>query len=139
MKDFYVERRKDNDITIRYLSRERLPEELLRILDNETVPYGYRDKEPSAALLYLIVLAKGNDKARILAQNLRQFEKRARNIAAHEIVSVTDSWLKDKTGFNSAEILKMLKDLYSLSVTTPRDAWNSYDKLNEEIISCLAF
>ncbi|NLX91725.1 MAG: hypothetical protein GXZ07_09105 [Firmicutes bacterium] len=45
----------------------------------------------------------------------------------------SESWLKNKTGFDSAAILKMLKEFYSLSVNTPQEAWNSYDKLNRAI------
>lgn len=116
----------------RRLIRDRLTQELKQILDSSFGGY-YRDTELCAANLVPIIMAKGEDRAKIIADNLRLFEQKARNIAAHEIVSVSESWLKEKTGFDSAAILKMLEEFYSLSVNTPRYAWNSYDELNHAI------
>lgn len=116
------------------LSRRKLPPELLQVLDLAFASNGgYRDTEPCAANLCLLIAAKGEEKAASIAKKLRSFEEKARNIAAHEIVTVTEKWLKQKVGYNTSEIFKMLKDFLALTIPVPRDAWDSYERLNEEI------
>lgn len=53
-----------------------------------------------------------------------------RNIAAHEIVSVSDRWLMKETGFDSEGIYKKLRKFFLLIYAVPSNAWNSYDELN---------
>jgi|GEM_PF-871359 len=117
------------------LSRDLLPQDLLEILDNAFG--GYRDTPPSAAPLLPIIIKKGDVRVSQTAIKLRDVEEMARNIAAHEVISISDPWIKQRTGYESAEILKMLKEFLSYCAPIPKDAWNSYDKLNQEIISTL--
>jgi len=66
-----------------------------------------------------------------------QFFKFAENISrrksiclcAHEIVSITDDWIKDRCGMNSKEIMDKLKYLASEAGI----AGSSYDKMNQII------
>ncbi|MGI6705947.1 MAG: type III-A CRISPR-associated CARF protein Csm6 [Clostridia bacterium] len=117
------------------LSRTLLPPGLLAVLDDEYSPWGYKDSPPSAANLAPLISAKGDMEARALAKKLREIEENARNLAAHEIVAVTDKWIADRTGHTTEEILKMLKDFLSMCAAVPRDAWKSYEQLNETIIN----
>jgi hypothetical protein len=117
------------------LSRKLLPPDLLKVLDDKfSWTDGYKDKEPSAANLYPLIEAKGESDAVDIAAKLREFEGKARNVAAHEIITVTEKWVKEKTGYYTDELLKMLKDFISLCISFPKEAWSSYDKLNEAII-----
>ncbi len=114
------------------LARDALPRELQIVLD-EAFKEGYRDKEPSAAVLYPFIQARGRKKVIYLARRLRNFEGDVRNIAAHEIVAVTEEWIKEKVGLGTADILKMLQDFLSCCISFPQDYWNSYDELNRAI------
>lgn len=118
------------------LTRNLMPDEVLNILDKEYESVGgFKDSDPCAANLYPLIVAKGDKKAGDIASALRLFERNARNIAAHDVVAVTEDWIKDKTGFEASEIFKMLTELFSLTVgKIPKDAWDSYDRLNDAII-----
>lgn len=63
-----------------------------------------------------------------------QIEQKVRNVAAHEIVSVTDEWFKKNTGKSANEIMKLIKDLFRLAgVRAQKDDWDSYDIMNQKI------
>ncbi len=71
--------------------------------------------------------------------DLRDVEKKARNIAAHNIVHVDDSWIKEKTGYRSKEIIdKIHKACGYTSMNTGCCDWNSYQKMNEDIASTIS-
>ncbi len=42
-------------------------------------------------------------------RSLREVESKVRNMAAHEIVSVTDDLIKGKTGYSANKIMKTIK------------------------------
>lgn len=143
MFELYLENKCNIDIESYYtgkqkakLSRSLLPPDLLQVLDQEYASNrGYEDMEPCAANLYPLVVAKGDSKAREIATKLRSVEQKARNIAAHEIVAVTEAWLKARVGFGSQDVFTLLKDFLTLSIAIPRNAWDSYECLNETIIA----
>ena len=67
--------------------------------------------------------------------NLREVEGTVRNIAAHEMVSVTDDVIKDKTNFSSNAIMKKIEKVFSYTDLDIKDEyWNSYDLMNQLII-----
>lgn len=73
-----------------------------------------------------------------LSNNLREVEKELRNRAAHEIISINEKKFTALTGKSPKEIMEDIKKAISytdigLDFTDP--AWNSYEKLNEIIIS----
>lgn len=76
-----------------------------------------------------------------LVCDLRDVETAVRNTAAHEIVSITEEYLKTKTrniknGLTSKEIFKMLKEMCVYAGLPGGDKiWNSYDEMNNIIIS----
>ena len=118
------------------LCRELLPRDLLDALDN-AFDQNYRNSEPSAAVLLPLIELKGEPQVIQLANELRDVEKEARNPAAHEIVSISDKWFKNKTGYDSNEILKMLKKFLSYCTAVPKNAWESYENLNQRIYDLL--
>ncbi len=75
-------------------------------------------------------------------RQLRDAEMDVRNVAAHEIVSVTERWVREKTkrgsneGFTPQQIFRLLKKLYGYAGLPGGDeVWKSYDKMNELILS----
>ena len=61
-----------------------------------------------------------------------------RNMAAHQIVSVTNDWFIENTKKNAEEIMDLLKYLVEKSgILVSEGAWDSYDLMNEQIISQL--
>lgn len=61
-------------------------------------------------------------------------ESRARNTAAHEIVSVTDEWFKEKTGKTAHEIFAIIQFLVKRAgICVKNEDWESYDRMNELI------
>jgi len=65
-------------------------------------------------------------------------EKNIRNLAAHQIVSVTEQSVIDKTGKSSQDIMNIIKYLIvQAGVGARKDDWDTYDKLNQMIITAL--
>ena len=65
-------------------------------------------------------------------------EKNIRNLAAHQIVSVTEQSVIDKTGKSSQDIMNIIKYLIvQVGVGAGKDDWDTYDKLNQMIITAL--
>ena len=58
-----------------------------------------------------------------------------RNMAAHEIVSVTNDWFKDNTKKTAQEIMNILQYLVKKAgIVTDQEAWNAYDQMNDAIM-----
>ena len=69
---------------------------------------------------------------------MTEVESKVRNVAAHEIVSVTDEWFRIRTGKNAEEILNLLKYLIQKAgIHAKKEDWQSYDRMNEKIVQCL--
>lgn len=61
----------------------------------------------------------------------RGIEEAVRNIAAHNLVSITDDWIKSKCGCNINQIVKKLKSLVVISgIKVTSDSWDSYAAMN---------
>lgn len=59
-----------------------------------------------------------------------------RNMAAHEIISVTDDWFRKNTKKSAEEIMDLIKYLVKKSgIDSSKGAWSSYDQMNTAIIS----
>lgn len=90
----------------------------------------------SVHLVSIITELSENDNLKKLVKELRAVEKNIRNLAAHEIVSITDDIIKQKTGFSSKGIMDRLKKCFSYSgIHVKKEYWNSYDDMNEMIIA----
>ena len=67
--------------------------------------------------------------------NVRSVEENIRNLAAHEIVSVTEETIVVLTGFSSEKIMAMIKELFNYTgISIRKEYWNSYDEMNTEIL-----
>ncbi len=75
-------------------------------------------------------------------KTITEIESQVRNIAAHEIVSVTDQWIREKTEGTASsawDIFKIIKQLtgYAGIAAEKSQAWDSYRIMNEKIIEAL--
>ena len=70
-----------------------------------------------------------------LISNLRLVEEKIRNTAAHDIVSVTEKVIEERTGFSAEKIMKMIQKLFSYTgIKVKKEYWDSYDLMNQEIL-----
>ena len=66
---------------------------------------------------------------------LRSVESNLRNLAAHQIVSVTDITLKEETGYTGKQIMDMIKKSFAYAeLSVKREQWESYEDMNRVII-----
>lgn len=86
-----------------------------------------------------IIQAKCEDK--LLAQRVNELvevEHKLRNIAAHNIVSVTQEWVKERTGKTVDETIWIIKYICEcVKINTRKENWASYDLMNEQILKAL--
>lgn len=70
-----------------------------------------------------------------MTTQIREIEKDVRNISAHNLVSITASWVKKYSGYTPEEIYGFLKNyVKKLRWNIKKEDWNSYDAMNEIII-----
>lgn len=115
--------------------------EILKILDEKFKSNGGFKCGPvySVQLAELIVCKCDNPQIKQSVQDIIAIESKVRNLAAHEIVSVTDEWFQSNTGKTVKEIMKIIKDLVRMSgINATEKDWASYDTMNEMIIKLLA-
>ena len=71
-------------------------------------------------------------------RKIHNVERKMRNPAAHEIVSITDEKIKIETGMKSKEIFNAIKWLVDEFIfrdnKSQNTLWDSYNKMNKEII-----
>ncbi len=71
-----------------------------------------------------------------ICAKLREVEKQVRNLAAHQIVSVTEEGFKKKTGLLPSDVSSLIKELCKYSTLNIKDSyWNAYEDMNEYIIN----
>lgn len=100
---------------------------------------GFRGGVVYSSHLNAIVKAKCSDvRLANRVQELVEVEQKVRNIAAHQIVSVTPEWIKEKTGKSTIQIMDMIKSISEkVEINTKKEYWRSYDVMNDKIIEAL--
>lgn len=92
----------------------------------------------SSQLINVIEAKCSDELLKKRTKELVDVEQKARNIAAHNIVSVTDDWVKEQTGKNVSEIMWLIKYIcMAVKINTREENWKAYDKMNEHIINIL--
>lgn len=87
-------------------------------------------------LRYLIEYMVNDAQLIRLVSDLRNVEEKVRNMAAHQIVSVTENTINQLTGFSPIEIYNMIKKMFGYTnLNVKSEFWNSYESMNEEIIA----
>ena len=88
----------------------------------------------SSALAIIIQKKSGKSELKKRIGNMLEVEKSVRNVAAHEIISVTEEWIKEKTNMTSEQIFQMI--IYLMKEAGARvtdEALRSYDDMNAQI------
>lgn len=97
--------------------------------------FDFSKEVSSFALAFLIEGCCGNARLITLVKNLRSIEDNIRNLAAHQIVSVTEESIKQLTGFSSEKIMDMIKETFEYTgMNIKLEYWDSYEDMNAEII-----
>ena len=73
-----------------------------------------------------------------LVQDIRDVEENVRNLAAHQIIAITEDKIKELTGFSSKKIMDMLKELFAYTgISIHKEYWNAYDDMNDWILQAM--
>ena len=68
-------------------------------------------------------------------QDLVNVEHNVRNVAAHNIVSATPDWVREKTGKSVSEIMGLVRYICEqVKINLRKENWASYDLMNQEIV-----
>ena len=123
---------------VRKWDREKLKEtKVLTALQKDFKNFDYKNVY-SVHLVSIINGLSTDADLKKLVQDLRMVEENIRNLAAHEIISVTDDTIKKKTGFTSKAIMDKIKQCFQHSgITIKKEYWNSYDDMNTIIITAM--
>ena len=127
---------RDNHGSLKWDSQSLEGTETKLILDNWYRPrFKAEDKYVQSDHLTVLIENKcRNRDLRMLVRNLRNVESSIRNMAAHEIVSVTDNMIHDRTGLYGREVMDMIRQLFNYSsLASDNLDWDSYKKMNEMI------
>ena len=138
--DIYSELCDNNNKSRKYVwSEEKLNkhEEILKILQakyKNNFKYGDLSADH---FKYIILETVKNKDIKEVVENLRSVEERVRNIAAHEIVSVTENFIKERTGgYTSKQIINDIKKALAYAgINISNEDYNSYKQMNEDIKS----
>ncbi|MGN0241163.1 MAG: type III-A CRISPR-associated CARF protein Csm6 [Candidatus Weimeria sp.] len=88
----------------------------------------------SAALMNAILYYSDDVQLKALVQEVREIEEKVRNVAAHQIVSINASMIKEKTGRTTTQIMQDIKRLFAYTnIRIKKNYWNSYDEMNDTI------
>lgn len=136
--------RVDSNGVLKWDERKMKREGILDLLVEEYRPNGGFRFGPvySHHLEKLIQRKCQNQEISEKVKTITEIESRVRNVAAHEIVSVTDEWIQDKTkgaARNALDIFTIIKQIidYAGVVSEDSRAWDSYGTMNEMIIEYL--
>ena len=94
--------------------------------------------ESSGYLNTLIQQFSSDTQLKELSDNLRDIERSIRNLAAHNIVSITDERIKNETGFTGKQIMDIIKSMFSYTdIPVKEEFWDSYDDMNGVILKAM--
>ena len=119
------------------LMSDEIGNKIFKVLNNSYNGFNFINTASSDNFLKLMESDEFGISDRVLtkrADELREIEKKGRNKAAHQIVSIDDEILKAETGFTSQEILKKITDFAEqIKLGIKKEHWNSYEMMNEKI------
>lgn len=122
-------------LSIDRMSGNPLGERILGILEEAFKGYGgYHNSDLSPAQLVPVIEAMSNDESlKKRVKDLRNAEQNCRHMAAHEIVSVTEEWIKERCGLTPSDILAELNGIAEYIGVKRSEITGSYEKMNELI------
>lgn len=95
-----------------------------------TPPYVY-----SWQILNVIKNRVTDQKICDLCTEIREIEENIRNKAAHEIIGISDEYIKLKTGCTSEEIMEKIKKVLFFTDGEAKKHWDTYNEMNVEILA----
>lgn len=73
-----------------------------------------------------------------LVEELRSVETSVRNLAAHEVVSITNETIEELTGLTGSQIMDRIKDIFAYTgISVKTEYWDSYDNMNLKILELM--
>lgn len=73
-----------------------------------------------------------------LVDDLRCVEAKIRNMAAHQIVSITEKKIEKETGFTGKRIMDKIISTFSYTgMNIEKKSWSSYDEMNQLILKAM--
>ena len=82
--------------------------------------------------------SKASTEVKSFVDDFRAIEEKIRNMAAHEIVSITDEIIHKTTGYSSKQIIKLIKKAFHhIGYNYPEGYWDSYNNMNELICNLI--
>lgn len=108
--------------------------EVERILEKEY--QGFRYEDISSDHLCVLIQELGKDlNEKMIVKKLRSVEGSLRNLAAHQIISVTSITIQSQTGYTGKQIMEMLKKTFAFAeMGIKKEYWESYDDMNIVIV-----
>ena len=99
----------------------------------------FRFGDISSIALKAIIRCQSDDYVLIdRIDEMSNVEQKVRNMAAHEIISITDEYIKDKTGTEAKGIMNLLKYLIGQAgINVEKEKWDSYNQMNEMMLKLL--
>ena len=111
---------------------------LLNILSQNFSKFNY-DPVYSSHLKVIIDNMTTDLTLKQLTGDLRDVEATVRNLAAHEIVSITADTIRILTGLTPEQIMRKIKTAFTYAGMNIRsEQWKSYDYMNQQIIDAMA-
>ena len=108
--------------------------EMLRLLQGDYPQFNYGSVY-STQLNNVIQKKCTSENLAKRVQDLVDVEHNVRNVAAHNIVSATPDWVREKTGKSVSEIMGLVRYICEqVKINLRKENWASYDLMNQEII-----
>lgn len=110
--------------------------DILKILESKWPRFRTNDFVYSSHLNHLLSeLAADNTSLVTTVSALRNVEEKVRNLAAHNIISITDEKIKNLTGYTSLSVIKLLRSAFIYAGLNIKESyWSAYDDMNSFII-----
>lgn len=114
------------------------PKALRGFISTNLLIYSYNFRCDMVASIHLYKLIQNISTDEVMKdkiENLVNVEQSVRNVAAHEIVSVTPEWIKKKNDMTPKEIMGLIRFLcVKAGMGAKKEDWDSYEQMNQKII-----
>ena len=88
----------------------------------------------TAHLIGIINHYSNNSRLNTVCNDLRLTEEKVRNLAAHQIISITQDMIHKETKFGTDEIIQKIRQLAEdIHLIADQNIWNSYSDMNNRI------
>ena len=134
LKDYCI---KSKEGSWRWNDRKMSGTKVLQVLENSYGKNAFRYGDVYSSQLCILLIELGQDvNCKKTVENLRSVESELRNLAAHQMISVTDISIRKETGFTGEQIMEMIKKSFIYAgMNIKKECWDSYDQMNEVLLS----